>query len=101
LKRLKPGDQAQQPKPTIDIKLKPTADYDALFYASMTKSKDGILATQQDSVISDGEIIGREQLSFAIDETDINQMKPVLKRNCIHLRNNVIVTLKSFEIWPV
>lgn len=28
-------------------------------------------------------------------------MKPVLKRNILHLRNNVIVTLKSFEIWPI
>ena len=27
--------------------------------------------------------------------------KPVLKRNCIHLRNNVIVTWKSIEIWPI
>lgn len=62
----------QQNIPKIDINLKTAADYDALFYASMDKSKDGNLANQQDSVISDGEMIGREHLSFEMDETDLS-----------------------------
>lgn len=28
-------------------------------------------------------------------------LKPALKRNTLHMRNNVIVSWKSFEIWVI
>jgi len=32
-------------------------------------------------------------------EKHINQMKPVLRRNCLHNRNNIVIQWKSFEVW--
>lgn len=35
--------------------------------------------------------------NFNVD-TPINMIKPILRRTCVHSRNNVLVTWKSFEI---
>jgi len=34
-------------------------------------------------------------------EMQMNMMRPVLKRNCLHNRSNIVVQWKSFEIWIV
>ena len=31
----------------------------------------------------------------------INLLKPILRRNCLHNRNNIVIQWKSFEIWTV
>ena len=31
----------------------------------------------------------------------INMLKPILRRNCLHNRNNIVIQWKSFEIWTV
>jgi hypothetical protein len=72
MKRLKPNSYNHQIKPSMDIKLKPPMESDAVFYSSATRSKDGnFLATQQDSVISEPDLLGRECLSFELVEQDI------------------------------
>lgn len=38
--------------------------------------------------------------NFAMDR-QINMIKPILRRNCLHLRNNIVVTWKSFEIQVI
>jgi len=30
-----------------------------------------------------------------------NMIKPIMRRNCLHQRNNIIIQWKSFEIWMV
>lgn len=34
-------------------------------------------------------------------EAPINMVKPLLRRNCLHNRANIVVQWKSFEIWVV
>lgn len=34
-------------------------------------------------------------------EEILKYLKPALKRNTLHMRNNVIVSWKSFEIWVI
>lgn len=36
-----------------------------------------------------------------LDELDVSLIKPVLRRKLIHETQHVIVTFKSFEIWPI
>ena len=31
----------------------------------------------------------------------INMLKPILRRNCLHQRNNIVIQWKSFEIYVV
>ena len=39
--------------------------------------------------------------TFEANEKLISNLKPVLKKNCLHMGNNVICTWKSFEIWLI
>ena len=32
-------------------------------------------------------------------EMHINHMKPLLRRNCLHNRSNIVIQWKSFEVW--
>ena len=34
-------------------------------------------------------------------EGQINILKPILRRNCLHNRNNIVIQWKSFEIWVI
>ena len=34
-------------------------------------------------------------------EAPVNMIKPLLRRNCLHNRSNIVVQWKSFEIWVV
>ena len=59
-------------KPSIDIKLKAPIESDAVFFSSAKHSKEGTFNTQQDSVISDPDLLGRELISYEMVEADIN-----------------------------
>jgi hypothetical protein len=39
--------------------------------------------------------------TFEANEKLISNLKPVLKKNCLHMGNNVICTWKSFEVWLI
>ena len=38
--------------------------------------------------------------NFYIDG-QVNVLKPILRRNCLHNRNNIVIQWKSFEIWVI
>ena len=38
---------------------------------------------------------------MAENGVQLNLIKPILKRNCLHKSNNIIICWKSFEVWLV
>ena len=34
-------------------------------------------------------------------ESQMNMLKPILRRNCLHKSSNIVVQWKSFEIWVI
>jgi hypothetical protein len=64
-----------------------------------------IKATATQQVIGNPNNITEEATSivdsFEQNERIIKNLKPLLKKNCLHLGQNSIVTWKSFEIWLI
>ena len=42
-----------------------------------------------------------DKSSIAASLYNLSMVRPVLKKNCLHLQNNIILTWKSFEIYVV
>ena len=42
-----------------------------------------------------------DKSSIAASLYNLSLVKPVLKKNCLHLQNNIILTWKSFEIHVI
>ena len=49
-------------------------------------------------IIEEGTSVGDITL---LDGAMLHKLKPMLKKNQLHLGNNAIVTWKSFEIWMI